>query len=319
MARLLRIYFNAVFGAVGGLLGWMLFGEFADDSWGWEAKALVGGAIIGALIGYFVVSVDAILDRSLVRFARYATYGVMLGVAGGMLGYWLGDWVNKGLQEWIESPGLRTPMAVLARGLGWMVFGLFIGASEGIAAKSMGKFWYGTVGGLIGGFIGGLIFGALIEAAGKDRNAAIYVWGQALGLVILGACIGGLIALVEEVFKPASLKVLLGWQEGREYPLIKPASVVGRDEGADVMLLRDMKIEKRHIVIHRRDNRFVMVNNQAPADHTLVNDVPIAGSCELRDGDRIRLGGCVLRFQMRAAVERKKRPRAIPMATPAGR
>src|SRR4051794_15060805 len=145
-----------------------------------------------------------------------------------------------------------------------------------------------------------------------DKGEASYLWGQALGLVILGACIGSLSALVEEVLKPASLKVVRGWQEGREYPVVKAASVLGRDEGVDVLLLRDPRVEKRHAIIHRRGNRFVLVNDQGSAQQTLVNDEPVAEACELKDGDRIQLGNVLLRFMMRAATERR-RPR------PAGR
>ena len=68
MALLVRIYFNAVFGALGGLLGWMLFGVFGDKNVTDErltAQILLGGALIGGVIGYFVVSVEAIRDRSL--------------------------------------------------------------------------------------------------------------------------------------------------------------------------------------------------------------------------------------------------------------
>ncbi len=64
MALLVRIYFNAVFGALGGLLGWMLFGIFGDKSFSSVVQQLLGGAFIGGLIGYFVVSVEAIRDRS---------------------------------------------------------------------------------------------------------------------------------------------------------------------------------------------------------------------------------------------------------------
>ena len=32
MPLLMRVYYNAVFGALGGLLGWMLFGVFGDKS-----------------------------------------------------------------------------------------------------------------------------------------------------------------------------------------------------------------------------------------------------------------------------------------------
>ncbi len=86
MALLTRIYFNAVFGALGGLLGWMLFGVFAnrvqlaDDSKPvfWLAL-LLAGALIGGAVGYFVVGVEALRDRSLLRFVRLASYGVGLG------------------------------------------------------------------------------------------------------------------------------------------------------------------------------------------------------------------------------------------------
>lgn len=306
MARLLRIYFNALFGGLGGLLGWMLFGELVNPAWDWWIIALIGGTLIGALIGFFVVSVDAILDRSLVRFCRFASFGVILGGLGGAAGYWVGDWVNYLL---VGSVGAEPTfsvqiISVLARGFGWLLFGLAVGVSEGIASRSLGKMSYGAIGGSLGGFIGGVTFAWLMLVL--DKGDASYVWGQAIGLVVLGACIGALTALVEEVFKPAAIKVLRGWQEGREYPLVKAASSLGRDEGVDILLLRDMRVEKQHATIQRHGNRFLLINNSAPANHTLVNDEPVAQTAELRDGDRIQLGNVVLRFLMRAARERKK-------------
>jgi MFS family permease len=313
MARLLRIYFNALFGGLGGLLGWMLFGELVSASWDWWTQALIGGVLIGALIGYFVVSVDAILDRSLVRFCRFATFGVILGGLGGAAGYWIGDWVNYLLVSNLgtEQTSLVQVISVLARGFGWLIFGLAVGISEGIASRSLGKMSYGAIGGSLGGFIGGVTFAWLMLVL--DKGDSSYVWGQAIGLVVLGACIGALTALVEEVFKPAAIKVMRGWQEGREYPLIKGSSVLGRDEGVDVLLLRDMKVEKRHAMIQRHGNRFLLVNNNAPASNTLVNGEPVAQSAELHDGDRIQLGNVVLRFLMRAAKERQKRAAPAPI------
>src|SRR5476649_635974 len=74
MAILSKMYFNAVFGALGGLLGWMLFGVLGERlPQNNDLNLLLGGAIIGGCIGYFVVSVEAIRDRSLVRFARLAS------------------------------------------------------------------------------------------------------------------------------------------------------------------------------------------------------------------------------------------------------
>jgi hypothetical protein len=320
MALFSRIYFNAVFGALGGLLGWMLFGVFGDknvpDSERFWFSALFwqllgGGVLIGGSIGYFVVSVEAIRDRSLLRFVRLAAYGVVLGALGGAAGILIGEGVNYLLVGWIgasrERPVLHLLGAMFARGLGWMFLGVAVGFSEGIAARSLGKFSYGTLGGAIGGFVGGMLFGLALEEVNAAGGHAS-LWG-AIGLIILGACIGSLSALVQGVFQPASVKVLRGWQEGREYPLDKIDNLLGRDEHADIALFRDMKVEKKHAIIQRAGQRYQLRNNNAPSEWTRVNDRPVFQSCDLHDGDRIQLGNILLRFQARAAVERKRKGR----------
>jgi hypothetical protein len=311
MALLTRIYFNAVFGALGGLLGWMLFGIFGDKN-APDAQVplqlLIGGALVGGAIGYFVVSVEAVRDRSLVRFVRLASYGLVLSLVGGAVGMYAGDWVNYGLVGLIgaarQGETLHRAATMFARGLGWMFLGAAVGASEGIAARSLGKFNYGTLGGALGGFIGGALFGLALELARSRGGQAAAP--EALGLIILGACIGALSALVQGVFQPASVKVLRGWQEGREYPLDRPSNLLGREEHADIALFRDMRVEKRHAIIRREGENYVLVNQNAPPEMTLVNSLPVPQRCDLHDGDRIQLGNVVLRFQMRAARERKK-------------
>src|SRR3954454_20816600 len=67
MSLALRIYYNAVFGGLGGLLGWMLYGVFFDAHGDSTSHFLLSGCVIGGSIGYLVVSVEAIRDRSLVR------------------------------------------------------------------------------------------------------------------------------------------------------------------------------------------------------------------------------------------------------------
>lgn len=304
MGRLIRIYYNAVFGGLGGLLGWLLFGQVVDPSWDWKTQALLGGLLIGAVIGYFVVSVEAILDRSLIRFLRYAAFGVLMGAVGGPLGFFVGDWINYLIVSSVGGGTLTAvaPLIVLARGFGWMLFGLALGIGEGIAARSSRKISYGVTGGCLGGFVGGCVFAILMLILSPGDSS--YVWGQAIGLIVLGACIGSFTAAVEELFKPAAVKVLRGWQEGREYPIVKPVQVLGRDEGVDILLLRDMKVEKRHAQICWQNGRFFLVNTNAPAITTLVNEVPVPEAVELHDGDRIQLGNVVLKFLMRAARER---------------
>jgi hypothetical protein len=314
MALVIRIYFNAIFGALGGLLGWMLFGVFGDKNVASDrvtGQLLMGGAFIGGSIGYFIVSVEAIRDNSLLRFVRLASYGVVLGLVGGALGILIGDWVNFKLVGMIgatsrKGASLLVLLATLfARGLGWMFLGVAIGFSEGIAARSLGKFSYGTLGGAIGGFIGGALFSLALEKGNAGGGHASW-WG-AVGLMILGACIGSLSALVQGVFQPASVKVLRGWQEGREYSLSKKDNRLGRDEHADIALFRDMKVEKQHAFIQRDGRRYLLRNNNAPPEYTRVNEAPVVQTCDLHDGDRIQLGNVILRFQLREAQQRRKR------------
>jgi MFS family permease len=318
MALLVRIYFNAVFGALGGLIGWMLFGVFGDHTTSTLGQWLLGGALIGGSVGYLLVSVEAIRDLSLVRFCRLATYGLSLGVIGGALGMCVGEWVNLFVIRRIGPPGdgISTEHLlgfVLGRGLGWMFLGIAIGISEGIAARSLGRMSYSTLGGAIGGLVGGALFGLfyylLVMQPDRAEPGTAGVFWSALGLVILGASIGSLSALVQAVLLPASVRVLRGWQEGREYPVVKPETQLGREEHADIALFRDMRIEKRHALIRRLHNRFLLVNQHAPADQTRVNEQPVAQEQELHDGDRIQLGNVVLRFQMREAVNKAPRPR----------
>src|SRR5207253_9296026 len=142
------------------------------------------------------------------------------GWFGGGLGMYFGDQLNYGLifvagkmvGNLGDHPALAAIIAIVARSFGWCLLGIAIGASEGIAARSLGKFSYGTIGGLLGGFIGGLLFELFIYLS-RQTDASTYL-GNAVGLIILGACIGSLSALVQTVFLPANVKVMRGWQEG---------------------------------------------------------------------------------------------------------
>lgn len=316
MALLNRIYFNAVFGALGGLLGWLLFSLFGNKTASEGAltlQLLQDGALVGAGIGYFVVSGEAARDRSWIRFVRLASYGLVLGAAGGALGMLLAERVNYLLVGGIgaiRGSGVKFLGTVLTRGLGFLFLGLAVGLSEGIAARSTGKLSYGAIGGAMGGFLGGCLFGLVYLV--NLRSGGDAALGGAAGFVIMGACIGALTALVQGVFQPASVRVLRGWQEGREYPLDKDATLIGRDEHADIALFRDMRVEKRHVVIERDDGRYILRNHGAPPEFTRVNDVPVTQTCELHDGDRMQFGHVQLRFQLKAA-----RPRATPPKLPA--
>ena len=93
MALLVRIYYNAVFGALGGLLGWMLFGVFGSKNpstegvpflfglLSWEdANMILGGAVIGGVIGWLA----SILMKTNAQMGILAN--VLVGIIGSILG-----------------------------------------------------------------------------------------------------------------------------------------------------------------------------------------------------------------------------------------
>src|SRR5262249_38682815 len=124
MDLLARVYWNAVLGALGGLVGWFLGGvldthTLASDWQHW----LPAGALPAGAVGYFVVSSEALRDRSLVRFARLASHGLVLGILGGGLGDAAAEFLYRFLAA--QTGGGGEALVVLTRGVGGLVLGLF--------------------------------------------------------------------------------------------------------------------------------------------------------------------------------------------------
>ena len=75
----------------------------------------------------------------------------------------------------------------------------------------------------------------------------------AIGLVILGLCIGLLIGLAQVVLKEAWLKVESGFRAGREVMLSKDETTIGRAESCDIGLFGDNTIERLHARIQLQE------------------------------------------------------------------
>src|SRR5262249_54502942 len=133
-----QIYFNAVLGAAGGLLGWLVVtGSFALPPLSSLAaliphhfleifvKDALIRLLVGVCIGFAVGSVEGLIaSRSLQRLRRGGGIGAILGALGGAVGVPLGEIVLV-----LVGGGLW------ARALGWAVFGAFVGTSDGFALK----------------------------------------------------------------------------------------------------------------------------------------------------------------------------------------
>src|SRR5439155_23869357 len=125
MNKTLQIYYTAVLGALGGLLGWWVVGSVATGAWNvWLAYSLVGLGL-GLGIGGCVAATDgALIKHCLGRALRD-------GLAGGAAG------AVAGLARLVlaEVGFLSVGGGLLGRTLGWMALGGLIGLSDPVVRR----------------------------------------------------------------------------------------------------------------------------------------------------------------------------------------
>ena len=190
--------------------------------------------------------------------------------------------------------------------IGWMVAGLLIGAASGLfdllrailAKRELGqavrKSLNGVYGGLLGGLLGGLPFG-LLTAPAEDGTQPLPLSGLAIGLTILGICIGLMVALAQVFLKEAWILVESGRRAGRQLMLSKEETTIGRAEACDLGLFGDNAIEKLHARILLKKNRYVLDDAETPEARSSTT-CACRGPHRSRTATAIRVGGCVLRF-----------------------
>ncbi len=287
-----RIYYNAVSGALGGLISWALVGLLLRPGTGsfrvLLAQDALRGAIVGVCIGAAIGAVDGLTSLALKKAIRGILTGGAIGLGAGLIGLVMGEVIFE------LAGGGTWPRAV-----GWAIFGLLVGSSEGIADRAPPKISYGVIGGLLGGLIGGATYERLsliLRALTHNRSLSLTV-GGAVGLIILGACIGALIGLVEGILRRAWVKIMYGPLEGRSLTLAKEVNVLGKDDDCDIVLPGDPGVEYHHAAIVQQEGNFILavrdgpiyLNKQAVTQHPL------------QSGDRITLGRTYMIFQTEGA------------------
>lgn len=93
--------------------------------------------------------------------------------------------------------------------------------------------------------------------------------------------------------KQASLTIIKGNQLGQIY-ILDDEKVIGRCDGATI-ILTDSGISRRHLLIQKQDNTFKATDLNS-TNGTEINDAKITDSCQLKDGDKIRIAGTVFKF-----------------------
>ena len=276
----------------------------------WESKtayAAMTGALLGGLIAAVIGMFDAILNS--VGFQRVVRmlFCAAIGAVGGALGGFVGNGLYaKTLKEVTLDDGTKILVGnTFILVIGWILTGIIIGASIGLydmirASLSKNdlrapikKTLHGIYGGFLGGLLGGLPFGML------QTNPKIPMSNLTIGLVILGLCIGLFIPVAQVILKEAWIKVEAGFRPGREIMLMKDQTLIGKGEVCDIGLFGGQGLEKQHARVVLKDGQYYLADLDTPGG-TYVNDERVDRPKPLRNGDAIRVGNCVLRFNERA-------------------
>ena len=275
MSRRMRTYYYAVFGAIGGLLGWQvsdLLGlKFTSNLYLSEA---VVGALVGLSIGLLIGITEGALTRNIVQAGKSGLFSGLLGLVAGAIGLPLSEFL-------FQSVGA----GIFGRALGWGVFGLLIGLAEGVVGKSQA--WKGMLGGLIGGALGGI----LLEAAHNWLKDPLT--GKAIGLVLLGASVGAFISLIVELLSRAWLEVVSGKLKGTEFILDKfmhaggPAAAIGSSPLKSEIVLPDPDIAPQHAMLTNNGLQFTIKDMSLSG--TFINGKKIERA-QLGNGQKIRMG-----------------------------
>lgn len=293
-----QLYFNAVLGGIGGLLGWVVQSFVEAWTGGWNAylrQALVG-PLLGVCIGFAIGSTEGLVaSRSLKRAWRGGCYGAALGAAGGLVGLVLGELVFNLLRG-----------GIWLRALGWAIFGGFVGASDGFAQKMPDKIRYGVLGGILGGMIGGATFDGLSSILGGMSRTVGLAWGSAVGTIIVGASIGALIGLVESILRKSYVRFIRGRLEGQTRTLdSRRPRTLGSSTACDIVIPEDKTIAPIHAEIAFADGQFII----RPRNGKVIvsrddREQVVAGSHVLAANDRIQVGDSKMIFR----TEEAKKP-----------
>ena len=317
MSFRLFIYYCAICGGWAAFFGWM-FGR--STSWLLGAGGYIWhDTLMGFFAGFFIALglglVDALWNLSIRQpvqiFMRVAA-AIMVGAFGGLLGGTIGGTIFSFVS--VENPSLiLQAIGGIGFTFGWTLVGFLIGCSIGFfelltsvvkrkdIRGSIKKLIKAVVGGTVGGILGGILAFLLnsgIKAVLAGQTAQSLWSPTAIGLVILGMCIGLLIGLAQVVLREAWVRVEAGFRPGREKILSKEKSTIGRAEACDIGLFGDPGTEKFHANIVAMGNRYFLEDAGTPGG-TFLNGQRIMSRSPLNNGDLIQVGKNSLRFNSR--------------------
>lgn len=296
MSKPWQIYFNALMGAIGGLIAWMVVGAVPTGEWNVHAANAFAGLGIGMLVGAFIGSVEgAVVKRSLRQALVGTLFGALAGSISGVLGLLIGGVAFLVIGGGLIGTGIG---GLIARMVGWMALGFFLGLGQGLVSMRFKRASYSMIGGTLAGLVGGLLYELLTQMV-LSATGDTATWQPvltSLGLSLIGASLGSIIATTVELGKDGLVVVLNGPRANMEVSIIG-AATLGSLDACDVYL-PDPQVEKNQAVITKNSQGFFIKNTGARQIFT-VGRRPVAPneSQKLNNGDELLFGSTQVRFR----------------------
>lgn len=290
----------AIAGLAGGALAFFIREPFvpqqSDLSFRqWET---ITGLALGALIGLCLGLVSGYFQGSTKHMTKGALLGGLIGAAAGAIGISFGNILYG-------ATGIRF--------LGWALMGGVVGLAEGAVGMSWKRAYYGFIGGILGGALGGFLFDVVAQVFGPTlvamqnvERAEIGTIPRAVGFSVMGLVIGLLIGVVEALAQKAWVRLVLGRNEGRDWPIDAAQTFLGRAEDAHVPLRGDMNVAPFHACIRKEGSGWMIYDMKTPIG-IAVNGQPTR-QAPLNHGDSFQIGTHTLQFMIKGA------PAPIPAA-----
>ena len=255
--------------------------------------AIVMATIVATAIGGGVSLASGLTNPQLSNLIKRLLLGFVGGLLGGLLGTLLGACIFGVLQN-------IPILGFMSRVIGWTLIGCGIGVTEGILDRNVKKVRNGLIGGAIGGFLAGLFFLPVNYVLSPMSS-------RALSFVLLGLFIGLFIGLAQVVLKETWLTVEEGFRAGRQIIVSQDEVTMGTSEKSSLIFIAygAKGVEPVHVKITKqKEGGYVLEDNQSRTG-TLLNGQKVNGPTMLNDGDSIKFGVNVVRFNERAKGHRQ--------------
>lgn len=285
-------FYLGVAGLTGAIAGWGIcepaFIDGGPHRWGnaWMLPAVV--TCICIAFGLAESIVERSLRKALARTALALPIGVVLAFFFELFAD-LVYAIGLSLARELGARSFHNPMAWIARGIAWTVFGVAGGSIYGLIGQSAKKAKYGILGGMLGAGIGGLIFDPIAMPFGGTGLPS-----RLIGFALFGLSTGAAVGLIESALKDRWLYVYGGPLAGKQFILYKQTTTIGSSQQCDIYLFKDPTIQPEHALLIAQGNRIHL----RAAGPVHVGGQPVQ-SRVLQSGDLIQLGRYAFRYQER--------------------